>query len=487
MSAILITFLIIRLGVTLGYWKLFEKAGIDGWIALIPFYSEYVIMINIVGKPKWWIIYLLIPVVNFFAYYVLIFEVLRCFGKTSLGSQIMIIFTGFFYLIYLGFNPSVKYIGKLTDLPPEKQKSALVEWTEAITFAVVAATLIRWLIMEAYTIPTPSMENSLLVGDFLFVSKFHYGTRTPKTPLQLPLTHQKIWFTEIPSYVEWIQLPQYRLPGISHVKSGDVVVFNIPPKRLNENKDYPVDLKTNYIKRCVAAAGETLQIVDQQVLVNGKELKNHPLVQWSYRVTATGLINERNLNKLGIGKEDYQISSRSNENTLDYAMWLTPAKAEELKKMPYIKSVATEKMDNSYGIFPFSEYYGYGAGLDNKFNWTLDNFGPLWIPKRGETISMNDSTLSIYGFIITQYDNPDAKIEGKKLLIDGKEISSYTFRQNYYFMMGDNRHNSLDSRYWGFVPEDHIVGKGFFIWLSIDPNESFLSKIRWNRFFKMID
>ncbi len=362
-----------------------------------------------------------------------------------------------------------------------------MEWTEAITFAVVAATLIRWLIMEAYTIPTPSMENSLLVGDFLFVSKFHYGTRTPKTPLQLPLTHQKIWFTNIPSYVDWIQLPQYRLPGISHVKKGDVVVFNIPPKRLNENKDYPVDLKTNYIKRCVAAAGETLQIIDQNILVNGEEQKNHPLVQWSYRVTATGLINERNLDKLGIGEEDYQVAGRPNENSLDYVMWLTPAKADELKGLPYIKGVSLEKAGNTFGIFPYSEYYGFGAGLDNKFNWSLDNFGPLWVPKAGETINMNDSTLATYGFIITQYDNPNAKIEGKKLLVDGQEVSSYTFRQNYYFMMGDNRHNSLDSRYWGFVPEDHIVGKGFFIWLSIDPNESFFSKIRWRRFFKMID
>jgi signal peptidase I len=487
-NAILLTFIIIRLGVTVGYWKLFEKAGIDAWKSLIPFYSEYVIMIDIVGKPRWWFIYLLVPVVNFFAYYVLIFEVLRCFGKNTLWSQILIIFTGFFYLAYLGFTPSVKFQGKLDQLPPEAKKSPLVEWTEAITFAVVAATLIRWLIMEAYTIPTPSMENSLLVGDFLFVSKFHYGTRTPKTPLQLPLTHQKIWFTDIPSYVDWIQLPQYRLPAISEVKSGDVVVFNVPPKRLNENKEYPVDLKTNYIKRCVAAAGETLRIVDQKILVNDTELKNHPLVQWSYRVIANGLINERNLDKLGIGTEDYQITGRPDENSLEYMMWLTPEKAQELKGLPYIKAVTQEKHDQGFGIFPFSEYYGYGAGVENTFNWALDNFGPLWIPKKGETIAINDSTLALYGFIITQYDHTDnAKIENKKLVINNQEVSEYTFNQNYYFMMGDNRHNSLDSRYWGFVPEDHIVGKGFFIWLSIDPNQSFFNKIRWKRFFKMID
>jgi signal peptidase I len=441
-----------------------------------------------VGKPKWWFIYLLIPVVNFFAYYVLIFEVLRCFGKNTLWSQILIIFTGFFYLIYLGFNPSVKYLGKLNELPAEEKKSPLVEWAEAITFAVVAATLIRFLFMEAYTIPTPSMENSLLVGDFLFVSKFHYGTRTPKTPLQIPLTHQKIWFTNIPSYVEWIQLPQYRLPGISQVKSGDVVVFNIPPRQLNDNKDYPVDLKTNYIKRCIAAAGETLEIKDKKIFIDGKPFQDHKLVQWSYQVVANGLINQRNLDRLGIGEEDYQVTGRPDDNSVEYIMWLTSDKAAELRSLPFIKSVTEEVQDQSYSIFPYADYYGNGAGTENQLNWTLDNFGPLWIPKKGSTISINDSTVALYGFIITHYDHQaDARIDNKKLLIDGKEVNSYTFNQNYYFMMGDNRHNSLDSRYWGFVPEDHIVGKGFFIWLSLDPNKSFFSKVRWSRFFKMID
>src|SRR5688500_18432605 len=181
-----------------------------------------------------------------------------------------------------------------------KPKSKLREWGDAILFAVIAATLIRWLIMEAYTIPTPSMEKSLLVGDFLFVSKFHYGTRTTTTPLQVPLTHQKIWFTEIPSYLEWIKLPQYRLPGITTVKREDVVVFNVPPIELNENIDYPVDLKTNYIKRCVAIPGDTLKVVNRQVYVNGVAEKNPPLMQFSYQVTANDDINERILRKYKI-------------------------------------------------------------------------------------------------------------------------------------------------------------------------------------------
>ncbi|MCK6618140.1 MAG: signal peptidase I [Cyclobacteriaceae bacterium] len=368
------------------------------------------------------------------------------------------------------------------------KKSPLAEWSEAIAFAVVAATLIRFLVMEAYTIPTPSMENSLLVGDFLFVSKFHYGSRTPKTPLQIPLTHQKIWFTNIPSYLDWIQLPQTRLPGITTIKSGDVVVFNIPPKQLNEGKDYPVDIKTNYIKRCVAAAGETLTIKDTQVFVNNKPLANHPLTQWAYHVKATAIINERNLDKLNLGPEDYNVIGRPDENTVEYIMWITPEKSEELKALPYIKSVEREKQDQIFGLFPFSEYYGFGAGFKNNLNWTLDNFGPLWVPAKGATIAINDSTLALYGFIIANYDhNTDAEIKDKKLYIDGKEVTQYTFKQNYYFMMGDNRHNSLDSRYWGFVPEDHVVGKAFFIWLSIDSNAGLLHKIRWNRFFKMIE
>jgi signal peptidase I len=379
---------------------------------------------------------------------------------------------------------------KKTEEQEEKPKSKTREWVDAIVFAVVAATLIRWLIMEAYTIPTPSMENSLLVGDFLFVSKFHYGTRTTTTPLQVPLTHQKIWFTNIPSYLDWIKLPQYRLPGITHVKRGDVVVFNVPPKELNENRDYPVDLKTNYIKRCVAAAGETLSVVDGEVIVDGTPLPKPPEMQLSYFVTANDAINERNLNKLGIGPEDFDVAGRGAGSETIYRMWLTNEKAEEIKQLPYIKKIEEEKLMETFDVFPYSHYVGssYSTADSMKFvHWSADNFGPLWIPKKGATIPVNDSTLAIYGFTIQKYDrNKDAKIENGKLLIDGKEVYEYTFNQNYYFMMGDNRHNSLDSRYWGFVPEDHVVGKAFFIWLSLDNNSGLFNKIRWRRFFKLI-
>ncbi|HRI80524.1 MAG TPA: signal peptidase I [Cyclobacteriaceae bacterium] len=378
-----------------------------------------------------------------------------------------------------------KFWEKKKEEEKEVKKSFIREWVDAITFAVVAATLIRWLIMEAYTIPTPSMENSLLVGDFLFVSKFHYGTRTPKTPLQVPLTHQKIWFTNVPSYLTWIQLPQYRLPGISHVKNGDVVVFNVPG--MNENnyglpqsewKEYPVDLKTNYIKRCVAISGDVLEIKDRQVIINGHPLPNPPDMQFRYDVIANDEINERNLLKMGLDPEDYNfLGRRSEDNKGVYQMFLTNEKAEELKKVPYINSVTSPIHTGTEMIF-IGPKYG---------PWNGDNYGPLTIPKEGMTIAINDSTLAIYGETIQKYDHNDkAELKEGKLFIDGKEIKEYTFKQNYFFMMGDNRHNSLDSRYWGFVPEDHIVGKAFFIWLSIDKFGDFIHSIRWNRFFKLI-
>jgi signal peptidase I len=361
-----------------------------------------------------------------------------------------------------------------------QKKSFFREWLDAVAFAVIAATLIRFFIMEAYTIPTPSMENSMLVGDFLFVSKFHYGTRTPKTPLQIPLTHQKIWFTEIPSYLDWVQLPQFRLPGFSHVKREDVVVFNVPPKELNEGKDYPVDLKTNYIKRCIAIPGDVLTIKDRQVSVNGQVLNNPEKMQFSYLVYSRDEINERNLGKLGLDPDDYNYLGRPEENQVVYQMFLTKEKVEELKSVPYITAVADDSRTHDgpdYRIFPKSM----------NMKWNGDDYGPLTIPKEGMKIMVNDSTLGLYGQTITLYDhNEDVLIKDGKLTIAGQEITEYTFKQDYYFMMGDNRHNSLDSRYWGFVPEDHIVGKGFFIWLSIDKYGSFLNKIRWSRFLNLV-
>lgn len=368
------------------------------------------------------------------------------------------------------------------DKKSEKPKSKLREWVDAVTFAVVAATLIRWLIMEAYTIPTPSMEKSLLVGDFLFVSKFHYGTITPKTPLQIPLTHQKIWFTNVPSYLDWIQLPQYRLPGFSSVKRNDVVVFHVPgieENNLYETKarwiDYPADLKTNYIKRCVAIAGDTLEVRDHQVVVNSTPTENVDGLQYQYDVYAKNQINDRIFERLDI--KEGQVISR-NGDQVHYAMPLTAETSEELRKLNFIDSVVLETRGSvEYNIYPDA----------SRYPWSGDFFGPIVVPKKGMTIAIDSNTLVLYGKMIERYEhNENVKIENGKLTIDGADVNSYTFKQDYFFMMGDNRHNSLDSRYWGFVPEDHIVGKAFFIWLSLDSQASFFNKIRWSRFFNLI-
>lgn len=429
---------------------------------------------------------MLIPIFNIFAYYILIFDLIRCFGKESIWSQIICIFAFYLYLPWLAFQKDAKYLGKAESLPVPL-KSPVKEWTEAIAFAVIAATLIRWTIMEAYTIPTPSMENSLLVGDFLFVSKFHYGTRTPATPIQVPLTHQKIWFTEIPSYVEWVKLPQFRLPGFTSVKRGDVVVFNVPRDEENNFmiydttkwKYFPVDLKTNYIKRCVAVAGDTFEIRNKELFANGIAEPQPPESRFQYRVVASDEINERNFEKMELDPDDLQYQGRNDLGQAEYVMHLTQDNKEKIKDFPFIISIQDIPASREYGadLFPFND----------SLNWTADNYGPIVIPAKGMKIDINESTLSFYGMVIKDYEqNEKVNISGGKLTIDGKQVREYTFKQDYYFMMGDNRNNSLDSRYWGFVPEDHIVGKGFFIWLSLDQYGSFLNRIRWSRFFKPI-
>lgn len=353
-----------------------------------------------------------------------------------------------------------------------KPKSKTREWIDAVVFAVVAATLIRWLIMEAFTIPTPSMEKSLLVGDFLFVSKIHYGARTPKTPLQVPLTHQKIWGTEIPSYLDWIQLPQYRLPGLSKVKNNDVVVFNFPPREPGQAEAYPTDLKTNYIKRAVGIPGDKIEVRDLQVYVNDKPAANPEKMQFRYFLVTDNSVNDRIFNKYDI--TEYQAVQGG------YIVLTTPETAKVIKELSFVKEMILTKRNPNEGdprVFPNS----------SKFDWNEDFFGPLIVPKEGMTVKMDSNNILLYEELIRQYEgNENVKVQEDQLYIDNKLVTNYTFKQNYYFMMGDNRHNSLDSRFWGFVPEDHIVGKAFIIWLSVDPNAGMLEKIRWNRLFRLI-
>ncbi len=314
------------------------------------------------------------------------------------------------------------------------------------------------------------MEKSLLVGDFLFVSKIHYGPRTPKTPLQMPLTHQKIWWTNLPSYLDWIQLPQYRLPGFTSIKQNDVVVFNYPPEL-----EYPTDLKTNYIKRCVGLPGDSLKVVDTQVFINGEALENPQKMEFRHNIVTKENIKERIFKKYDLNLDEIDLTSNG------YIVHATIETANELKKLPFIQDVKLLKMPADQ-VNP--RVHPKNGQL---FDWNEDFYGAIWIPAQGSTIDLNEKTIALYRTVIENYEhNDEVRFENGKVFVDGSEITQYTFKQDYYFMMGDNRHNSEDSRFWGFVPEDHVVGKAFFIWLSLDKNESFIHKIRWSRLLDLI-
>ncbi|QHS55523.1 signal peptidase I [Mucilaginibacter sp. 14171R-50] len=359
----------------------------------------------------------------------------------------------------------------------KKKKSAAREWTDAIIFAVIAATLIRTLFIEAYTIPTPSMERSLLVGDFLFVSKVNYGARTPITPLAFPFAHHTMPIIGTKAYWDAIKLPYYRLPGLSEVKKGDVVVFNYPMEA--DSPFYrPVDKRENYIKRCQGTPGDTVRIINAQVYVNGKAAPNPPGAQTDYTITTNGTdINPQILS-------DLEVSNYENVPSPT----MTKSAAEKLKTYSNIKSITPNYKppgiaDPLNPVFP-AAYPKYKLDPKNKdFDWNVDNYGPIIIPKKGWTVKLDSLTLPVYGRAIEVYEGNKLKIENGKVFINDKEAATYTFKMNYYWMMGDNRHDSADSRYWGFVPEDHIVGKALFIWMSWDDNASFFSKIRWSRLF----
>ena len=366
---------------------------------------------------------------------------------------------------------SVTFWRKKEATQPPVKKGFFREWGDAILFAVVAATLIRWATFEAYTIPTPSMESSLLVGDYLFVSKLHYGPRTPITPLQVPLTHQTIWGTNIPSYSDLIQLKQYRLPGFSHVKNNDVVVFNVPFE-----DQHPPDLRTNYIKRCVGIAGDKLEVRNMQVYVNGKALENPKGMQNRYLLETSSALDADFFRNLGISLAGVAPIEGG------YVVDCTPEHARQFQTMNFIKAVHLDK-DIPGNADP--EVYPHAPSI---LKWNRDNYGPIMIPKEGQTIKLTPENTPIYETVIRKYEgNKNVGYENGVISIDGKPITEYTFKQDYYFMMGDNRHNSADSRYWGFVPEDHIVGKAVLIWMSMDPNGGVSGKVRWNRIFNLID
>ena len=378
----------------------------------------------------------------------------------------------------------------------------IYEWVNAIVFATVVASLVHIFIFQMYVIPTSSMEKSLLIGDYLYVSKVTYGPKMPNTPISFPFVHHTMPFSErTKSFSECIKWPYHRLKGLKQIERNDVVVFNFPAgdtvllenqavtyydvvrsyvdtfgeaegqKKLNAEYTVisrPVDKRENYIKRCVAIAGDTLQIIDGKVHINGAPQAEITGLQYTYVAQTTSPLAERTLKRIGV--------TEYSGNGSVYYLFMTEQAAAALQELSNVISLRRYIYAPNTEVFP-----NWADG-----RWSQDNYGPIWIPQQGATVSLTTENLPLYRRIIEVYEGHQLQIEGETILIDGEPASEYTFAMDYYWMMGDNRHNSADSRFWGFVPEDHVVGKASFVWLSLDKEESFPSNIRWSRMFKKV-
>ena len=355
----------------------------------------------------------------------------------------------------------------------KKKKSEVRSWIDAIGFAVIAATLLRTFLIEAYTIPTSSMEKSMLIGDFLFVSKVAYGPRVPMTPIAFPLVHHTMPIGNGKSYTEAVQLPYHRMKGLGEIKRNDCVVFNWPAETLGR----PVDKKENYVKRCVGVPGDKIELIDAQLMVNDapQEEPEGMKKQWHYNVSTKGTGLNPN-----ILYEKYDITEGGyGRNKNEYNLTLTNESRDAIQNFTNVTSV--KRQYEKGGI-----YADYIFPHDKNFKWNVDNFGPITVPAAGETVSITTENLSIYKDIIERYENNKLEVVAGEIYINDKVATTYTFAMDYFWMMGDNRHNSADSRFWGFVPENHIVGKALFVWMSWDKNAKGLNKIRWNRLFSSV-
>jgi signal peptidase I len=473
-------FLLVQIVHFLGTWKLYEAAGRKKWEAAVPVYNAIVLM-KIIGRPSWWTILLFIPIINLIIFPVVWVETLRSFGKRSGLDTFLVLITLGLYLYYINYTQKLNYISDRSLSPQNKAADTV----SSLLFAIVVATIVHTYFIQPYTIPTSSLEKSLLVGDFLFVSKMNYGARVPMTTVALPMVHDSIPLTKSKSYLTWPQLPYMRLPGIQNIDRTDIVVFNWPVDTVfrffdtSKRRAYkPVDKKSNYVKRCVGIPGDNLSIKDGMVYIDGKilQLPERAKPQFSYKIALDGKtpIDFESLFKdLDVTDPAGFIDQTKRDTVIMSA--LTEAGAQRLKNTPGITAVIRQiSREDDNGVFPHI----------NK--WNRDNYGPVYIPEEGKTVALTTETLPFYKAIISDYENNDLKVNGSEIRINGEIATTYTFNQNYYFMMGDNRHNSEDSRYWGFVPENHIVGKPIFIWLSIDPNGKGINKIRWDRVFTTV-
>lgn len=475
----LLFILILQVVHFLGTWKLYVKAGRKPWEAIIPVYNAIVLM-QIINRPKWWVILLFIPIINLLMFPIVWVETIRSFGKNTTKDSFLVVLSLGFYIFYVNYMENVTYI-KDRSLKP---RTATGEWVSSIAFAVIAATLVHTYFMQPYTIPTSSLEKSLLIGDFLFVSKFHYGARVPMTTVAAPMVHDTLPIVKTKSYLKFPQLPYMRLPALQKIKQNDIVVFSWPVdtveqffKKTNRKIRKPIDKKSNYVKRCVGIPGDSLEIRDGYVYINGKknELPDRARLQFFYETDTDGkALSVKSL------KSRYHVREGGRLQDGNYILNLSDEDAQLISKNPTVKSL-TKRLSpkgQAENVFPNV----------NSLAWNKDNFGPVYIPEEGKTVALNMTSLPFYKQIIVEYEKNTLRVENGQIYLNGSSdpVDTYTFKQNYYWMMGDNRHNSEDSRYWGYVPYDHVVGKPVFIWFSWNSDGQGLDKVRWERLFTTV-
>lgn len=507
-----IFFLITQVIHGLGTWKLYIKAGRKAWESFVPVYNA-VILMGIINRPKWWVILLFVPIINLIMIPVIWVETCRSFGKNTYTDTALAILTCGLYIGYLNYTQDLTHI-KDRSL---KTKSSSGDWVSSILFAVVAATLVHTYFMQPFVIPTSSLEKTLLKGDFLLVSKFHYGARLPMTAVAAPMVHDTLPVVNTPSYLKEPQIPYLRIPGFQDIERNDIVVFNWPAdtlfnmyKQADKKYEKPIDKKTNYVKRCVGIAGDSLEIRDGYVFIDGKQtvLPDRAKTQFYYTVISKKYLSAQYLKEdIGttefnrfykIGKAaaarynlrdvkpfpndstsymielpgDLNVSQNKDFKATDrYSINMSVEEKETLATNSDIVSIKRNikpKGERESNIFP-----KYGD-----YNWNGDNFGPIYIPEAGKTVELNKQVLPLYKEIITEYEGNKLTTDNNNIYINGEIATSYTFKQDYYWMMGDNRQNSLDARYWGFVPFDHVIGKPVFVWMSISGVELGLGNIK---------